>query len=162
MDVDRQNVFARIDRDGLIKVAPDLGNIDSPAGREGPVADYVQDGLRREGFEARKVGLYPDRPNVLATLPGSGGGRSLCFNSHMDIAGHVARHQLLQRDAPSLSHLWSRSKFGRRQIRHEDREHGSMQQALCPDGDRTLQPRAPTDTFVEASVDRDANVNLKT
>jgi acetylornithine deacetylase/succinyl-diaminopimelate desuccinylase-like protein len=42
--------------------------------------------LRREGFEARKVGLYPDRPNVLATLPDSSGGRSLWFNSHMDIA----------------------------------------------------------------------------
>jgi acetylornithine deacetylase/succinyl-diaminopimelate desuccinylase-like protein len=26
----------------------------------------------------------PDRPNVVATLPGTGGGRSLCFNSHMD------------------------------------------------------------------------------
>ncbi len=88
MYVDLQNVFARIDQDELIKVALDLGNIDSPTGREGPVADYVQDWLRREGFEARKVGLYPDRPNVLATLPGSGGGRSLCFNSHMDTAVH--------------------------------------------------------------------------
>ena len=88
MDVDLQNVFARIDRDELIKVALDLGNIDSPTGREGPVADYVQDWLRREGFDARKVGLYPDRPNVLATLPGSGNGRSLCFNSHMDTAVH--------------------------------------------------------------------------
>jgi len=88
MDIDLQSVFARIDRDELVKVALDLGNIDSPTGREGPVADYVQDWLRREGFDARKVGLYPDRPNVLATLPGSGSGRSLCFNSHMDTAVH--------------------------------------------------------------------------
>ena len=44
----------------------------------------MHDWLVRQGFEARKVGLYPDRPNVIATLPGSGSGRSLCFNSHMD------------------------------------------------------------------------------
>ena len=87
-DIDLQRVFAKIAADELVKVALDLGNIDSPTGREGPVADYVQDWLRREGFDARKVALYPDRPNVLATLPGSGGGRSLCFNSHMDTAVH--------------------------------------------------------------------------
>ena len=78
----------KADTDELIKVALDLANIDSPTGREGPVADYVCDWLKREGFEARKVGLYADRPNVIATLPGTGNGRSLCFNSHMDTAVH--------------------------------------------------------------------------
>jgi acetylornithine deacetylase/succinyl-diaminopimelate desuccinylase-like protein len=85
---DIQAVFDKIDTDELIKVALDLANIDSPTGREGPVADYVSDWLRREGFDARKVALYPDRPNVIATLPGTGNGRSLCFNSHMDTAVH--------------------------------------------------------------------------
>ena len=82
--VDPQKVMERIKVDDLVKVALDLGNIDSPTGSEGPVADYVHDWLRREGFDARKVGLYPDRPNVVAILPGTGHGRSLCFNSHMD------------------------------------------------------------------------------
>lgn len=88
MGTNPEEVFAKIDIDELVKVALDLGNIDSPTGREGPVADYVQNWLRKEGFDARKVGLYPNRPNVLATLPGSGDGRSLCFNSHMDTAVH--------------------------------------------------------------------------
>ena len=88
MDIDPQTVFEKLDTDELIKVALDLANIDSPTGREGPVADYLCDWLRREGFEARTVALYPDRPNVIATLPGSGHGRSLCFNSHMDTAVH--------------------------------------------------------------------------
>jgi acetylornithine deacetylase/succinyl-diaminopimelate desuccinylase-like protein len=88
MKIDPQSVFAKIDRDELVKVALDLGNIDSPTGREGPVADYVAHWLQREGFEVRKAALYPDRPNVLATLPGSGDGPSLCFNSHMDTAVH--------------------------------------------------------------------------
>ena len=67
-----------------MKVTLDLANIDSPTGSEGPVADYVHDWLSREGFDAHKMGLYPDRPNVIATLPSTGNGRSLCFNSHMD------------------------------------------------------------------------------
>ncbi len=71
LDIDLRSVFAKIDTDELIKVALDLGNIDSPTGREGPVADYVQGWLHREGFDTRKIALYPNRPNVLATLPGS-------------------------------------------------------------------------------------------
>ncbi len=88
MGHDVRAIFDKIDTDELIKVALDLANIDSPTGREGPVADYVCDWLGRQGFAPRKVGLYPDRPNVIATLPGSGNGRSLCFNSHMDTAVH--------------------------------------------------------------------------
>ncbi len=77
-------VLDRIDVDELVKVALDLGNIDSPTGQEGPVAEYVHDWLVRQGFAARKVGLFPERPNVIAALPGRGRGPSLCFNSHMD------------------------------------------------------------------------------
>jgi acetylornithine deacetylase/succinyl-diaminopimelate desuccinylase-like protein len=86
---DVQAVFQRIDTDELVRVALDLANIDSPTGREGPVADYVHDWLLRHGFESRKVGLFPHRPNVVGRLPGRGRGLSLAFNSHMDttIAG---------------------------------------------------------------------------
>ena len=84
MKFNSKAVLDRIDAGDLVKVALDPGNIDNPTGSEGPVADYVHDWLRREGFDARKVGLYPDRPNVVAILPGTGHGRSLCFNSHMD------------------------------------------------------------------------------
>ena len=84
MTIDVKDVLDRIDVDELIKVTLDLANIDSPTGCEGPVADYVLDWLTRNGFEVRKAALYPDRPNLIATLPGTGNGRSLCFNSHMD------------------------------------------------------------------------------
>ena len=86
--IDSKSVRDRIDTDELVKVTLDLANLDSPTGCEGPVADYVFDWLQRQGFEPRKVGLYPDRPNVIATLPGTGGGPSLCFNSHMDTTIH--------------------------------------------------------------------------
>jgi acetylornithine deacetylase/succinyl-diaminopimelate desuccinylase-like protein len=83
-DAVRRQVLDLIDQDELVKLALDLGNLDSPTGQEGPVGEYVFDWLQRQGFAPRKVGLFPHRFNVLATLPGQGRGRSLVFNSHMD------------------------------------------------------------------------------
>ena len=69
MTTDPKTVLDHVDLDELVKVTLDLANIDSPTGNEGPVADYVHDWLTRQGFDAHKVGLYPDRPNVIATYP---------------------------------------------------------------------------------------------
>ena len=88
IDARAQSVLDRIDVDELVKVALDLGNIDSPTGSEGPVGDYVYEWLTRQGFAARKVALLPDRPNVIGTLPGAGSRKSLVFNSHMDTTIH--------------------------------------------------------------------------
>ncbi len=104
MNIDSQKVFAKIDTEELVKVALDLGNIDSPTGREGPVAAYVYDWMRREGFDARKIALYPDRPNVIATWPGSDTGRSLCFNSHMDTAVHQEEWWASRRASDPIFH----------------------------------------------------------
>ena len=104
MSNDVQKALDRIDVDELVKVALDLGNIDSPTGSEGPVADYVHDWLRREGLDARKVGLYPDRPNVIARLPGTSHGRSLCFNSHMDTTIHKDEWWTTRRAADPIFH----------------------------------------------------------
>jgi acetylornithine deacetylase/succinyl-diaminopimelate desuccinylase-like protein len=99
-----QRVLEHIDVDELIRVALDLGNIDSPTGSEGPVAAYVHDWLTRHGFSARKVALVPDRPNVIATLPGSGRGRSLVFNSHMDTTIHKDELWTTRRAADPVFH----------------------------------------------------------
>jgi acetylornithine deacetylase/succinyl-diaminopimelate desuccinylase-like protein len=101
---DLEDIFAKIDADELVKVTLDLANIDSPTGSEGPVADYVYDWLRREGFDARKIALYPERPNVIATLPGTGNGRSLCFNSHMDTTIHKDEWWTTRRAADPIYH----------------------------------------------------------
>jgi len=77
---------AAIDRQELIDLTLRLCNIDSAGPHEGEAAEAVYDWLRREGFKARKVALFSDRPNILGTLPGSGGGCSLLFNSHLDTA----------------------------------------------------------------------------
>ncbi len=80
--VDR--VLDKIDAEGLTALALDLGNIDSPSMYEGEVCQYVYDWLGRHGFAPRKVALVPDRPNIVATLPGRGNGTSLLFNGHLD------------------------------------------------------------------------------
>jgi len=99
-----RNVIDTIDADELVKVALDLGNIDSPTGSEGPVADYVHDWLTRQGFAARKIGLLPERPNVVGTLPGTGGGRSLVFNSHMDTTIAKDEYWTTRRAADAVFH----------------------------------------------------------
>ena len=104
MDPRAQSVLDRIDADELVKVALDLGNIDSPTGSEGPVGDYVYEWLTRQGFVARKVALLPDRPNVIGTLPGAGSGKSLVFNSHMDTTTHKEEWWTTRRAADPVFH----------------------------------------------------------
>jgi acetylornithine deacetylase/succinyl-diaminopimelate desuccinylase-like protein len=104
LDRDAQRVLDHIDVDELVKVALDLGNIDSPTGSEGPVGEYVFDWLARQGIKAQKVALMPDRPNVIGTLPGTGRGKSLVFNSHMDTTIHKDEWWTTRRAADPVFH----------------------------------------------------------
>ena len=104
VDARAQKVFDKLDVDELVKVALDLGNIDSPTGSEGPVGEYVYDWLIREGFEARKIALMPDRPNVLGKLPGTSFGKSLVFNSHMDTTIHKDEWWTTRKAADAVFH----------------------------------------------------------
>ena len=80
------DVVALIQQKELIQFALEICNIDSPLGHEAEVGEHLYRWLLKEGFNARKIGLLSERFNVLGTLPGSGGGCSLIFNSHMDTA----------------------------------------------------------------------------
>ncbi|HEX5451352.1 MAG TPA: hypothetical protein VFW86_03100, partial [Candidatus Limnocylindrales bacterium] len=78
------DVVARIDPQEVVDLALALGNIDSPTGSEGSAGQFVYDWLADNGFRPRKYALVPERFNVAAAIPGSGGGFSLVFNSHLD------------------------------------------------------------------------------
>jgi acetylornithine deacetylase/succinyl-diaminopimelate desuccinylase-like protein len=80
------DVLGLIDRDQLVQLALEICNIDSAGPFEAEVAEFIYQWLRREGFIARRIGLLKERFNVLGTIPGTGGGFSLIFNSHMDTA----------------------------------------------------------------------------
>jgi acetylornithine deacetylase len=68
----------------LPSVNPDL--VAGGAG-EGAMAAYVRRYLETAGLQAKHVEIVPGRPNVVAVLPGTGGGRSLLWNGHMDTVG---------------------------------------------------------------------------
>ena len=65
-------------------VNPDL--VPSGAG-EGAIGSFVAGWLREAGLEVEIVEPVPGRPSVVGVLRGSGGGRSLMLNAHMDTVG---------------------------------------------------------------------------
>lgn len=70
-------------------VAIDSVNPDLVAGGagEGNIARFVADWLERAGLEVTLEEVVPGRPNVIGIARGSGGGRSLMLNAHMDTVG---------------------------------------------------------------------------
>ena len=89
MPTDIEPILDQIDREELADLAVSLGNIYSPPGSEGEVAEFVRGWLQKEGFETKVICLMPDRPNIVGTYKGTGGGYSLAFNSHMDVAPSI-------------------------------------------------------------------------
>jgi acetylornithine deacetylase/succinyl-diaminopimelate desuccinylase-like protein len=85
MASDSEKISAHIDPEELATLALELGNIDSPPGKELAVAQFVAEWLKREDFRTRAISFLPERPNIVGVLKGSGGGYSLLFNAHMDI-----------------------------------------------------------------------------
>jgi acetylornithine deacetylase/succinyl-diaminopimelate desuccinylase-like protein len=80
-----EKVLALIDAEELAELTLRLSATATPTGGEREVGEMVLAWLRAAGIEARMINLLPDRPNVLGTLPGTGGGQSLIFNSHLDV-----------------------------------------------------------------------------
>jgi acetylornithine deacetylase/succinyl-diaminopimelate desuccinylase-like protein len=86
-------VLRRIESDCVVELALELASIDSPTTSEQAAAARLYDWLDEQGFAPRDVSLVPEHPNLIGVLRGSGGGRSLLFNSHMDTSvwhGHPA------------------------------------------------------------------------
>jgi acetylornithine deacetylase/succinyl-diaminopimelate desuccinylase-like protein len=100
-------VLEAITEDAVVDLAVQLGGISSAAGAEGEAAEYVYGWMEREGFAPRRVGLIPERFNVVGRLPGESAGRSLLFNSHLDTsvaAGEV--WSTLHADDPIYHTAW--------------------------------------------------------
>ncbi|MER3438683.1 MAG: acetylornithine deacetylase, partial [Chloroflexota bacterium] len=53
---------------------------------ERPAQEWLRDQIASfGGFEIDYWELVPNRPNLVATLPGAGGGRSLAWSAHTDV-----------------------------------------------------------------------------
>lgn len=79
-----EQIQAQIHEEDLVDLALALGQIDSPSGHEGEVAQFVFDWMQKESLSPTKVGVLPDRFNVAGVLKGAGGGPTLLLNSHLD------------------------------------------------------------------------------
>ena len=67
----------------------------NPPGDEGACIRYVADLLTRAGIDAKILAEDPERPNVVARLPGSGVAAPLLLHGHADVAstaGQEWRH----------------------------------------------------------------------
>jgi acetylornithine deacetylase/succinyl-diaminopimelate desuccinylase-like protein len=56
---------------------------------EGEIARYMARWLGDTGVSVRLEEVEPGRPNLVARLPGTGGGKSLCLNAHSDTVGYA-------------------------------------------------------------------------
>src|SRR5439155_395835 len=65
-------------------VNPDIA---ASGGGETAIAGFVASWLRAEGLVVHLVEPEPGRPSVVGVLRGSGGGRSLMLNAHLDTVG---------------------------------------------------------------------------
>ena len=79
-------VLARIEasREDIANLALGLGNTYGPVGQERPTAEQVDGWYRENGLPSQLIDIIDGRANVVARLPGSGNGRSLLFNAHLD------------------------------------------------------------------------------
>jgi len=59
------------------------------AAGEASVADYIRGWLNNLGLDVWLEEVEDGRPNLIAVLRGSGGGKSLCLNAHLDTVGYA-------------------------------------------------------------------------
>ena len=80
------SIFSMIDGEELAQLALDLGKIRGPSGYEEQPGEAVYQWMKENGFNCWKQFVTGERFNVIGVLPGTGGGKSLAFNSHLDTA----------------------------------------------------------------------------
>jgi acetylornithine deacetylase/succinyl-diaminopimelate desuccinylase-like protein len=79
-----RELVSRVDRGRLVETASDLVDIPSPTGYEQGMAEYLRDLFEELELQVTWQEVEEGRPNVVGVLRGTGGGRSLMFNGHMD------------------------------------------------------------------------------
>ena len=84
----------QVDNGKLVSLLKDLVKIDSvnpslvPGAKgEAEIAEYISDWMTGLGLKPNLVEVEKGRPNVIGVLKGSGGGKSILLNGHIDTVG---------------------------------------------------------------------------
>ena len=77
-------ILAQVKEDEIVALARDVINIPSPTGEELEMAEYMQRVLQELGLQVTWQEVEERRANVVGRWIGSGGGKNLMFNGHMD------------------------------------------------------------------------------
>ncbi|HLE43734.1 MAG TPA: M20/M25/M40 family metallo-hydrolase, partial [Methylomirabilota bacterium] len=81
----QRRVLAAIDDDEIVRLACDLVRIPSFTTEETPCAEWLSNYLGDQGLPVELQEIEPGRKQAVARLRGSGGGRSIMLNGHIDI-----------------------------------------------------------------------------
>jgi acetylornithine deacetylase len=79
-----REVLEAIDRQRIVEIARNLADIVSITGEEQAIAEYLGGEFEKLGMRVEYQEVEAGRPNVIATLKGTGGGATLMFCAHMD------------------------------------------------------------------------------
>ena len=79
-----EDVLGHIDRQELVELGKDLIRIPSMIGDETPLARWLARYFSARGYDVELQEVEPGWYQTVAVLKGSGGGRSLMFNGHLD------------------------------------------------------------------------------
>ena len=79
-----EKILAQVKEDEIVAMSRDVINIPSPTGEELQMAQYMQNALQELGLHVTWQEVEEGRANVVGRWIGSGGGKNLMFNGHMD------------------------------------------------------------------------------
>ena len=77
-------ILAEVREDEIVSMSCDVINIPSPTGEEFQMALYMQSALEKLALEVTWQEVEESRANVVGRWKGTGGGKNLMFNGHMD------------------------------------------------------------------------------
>src|SRR3989475_2451207 len=89
-----EKILASVREEEIIAMACDVINIPSPTGEELQMAEYMRGALGQVGLNVTWQEVEEGRANVVGRWTGSGGGKNLMFNGHMDTS-NTGREEFL-------------------------------------------------------------------
>jgi len=89
-----EKVLAEVKEEEIVAMCSDVINIPSPTGEELQMAQYMQNALQQLGLNVTWQEVEEGRANVVGRWIGSGGGKDLMFNGHMDTS-NTGREEFL-------------------------------------------------------------------